>query len=121
MKMQTIADIEIKKLENLGKVFNTIIESQKIRIDTKQHEIKTVENRLKGESLELKELIESLENYQNQINRFNLAVGEYKEDAKLLESETNNKIQEIEEEIKGNKKIKNNKNKRRSEIPSYVG
>ena len=82
-----MADIEAEKLKSLGEIFDSIIDLQKLRVDTKKHDIKILENKLEAERIEMKSLVDSTEVYKKQVDLFKQFMDGFEKRSKELNEE----------------------------------
>lgn len=102
----TPAEVEAEKLNALGSVFDSIINTQKLRINSKQMEIKILENRLKEEKFELDSLKTSFDLYLEQVKNFRSNLKIFEDKVKEANEMFEEKMEEIEQNIKENKRGK---------------
>ena len=90
----SIADLEAQKLKELQKVFDSIITSQKIRIDNKSLEIKQLKNTLKTEQIELDNLKNALGIYVKQVTLFKDNLKAFEENSSEINRNLNARLQQ---------------------------
>ena len=77
-----MVEAETNKLKSLGKVFDTLLEMQKLRVNTKKNEIEILKNKLKHERVELQMLAEAYETYKSQLVGYNQNLKNFEKNSK---------------------------------------